>query len=81
MSVSPEHPTLTSQKGGNDYRPIQGLCGINSVVITNHPVVPNLNILLSLLLSHASWFTCFDHKDTFFWLWLSPACQPALLCL
>ena len=45
-------------------------------MITIHPVVPNPYILLSLLPTQASWFTCFDLKDSFFCLWLSPANQP-----
>ena len=63
------------ESGGNDHRPVQGLCDITSAVVTIHPVVPDPYLLLRLLPSHTGWFTCFDHKATSFWLWLSPACH------
>ena len=64
------------KSGGNDYRPVQDLCTVNSAVITIHPVVPNPYTLLSLLPAQASWFTCLDLKDTFFCLQLSSTSQP-----
>ena len=70
-------PLLPVKKSrGNDYCPIQDLHAINSGVITIHLVVPNPYTLLSLLPTHASWFTCLDLKDAFFCLRLSPASQP-----
>ena len=54
------------KSGGNDYRPVQDLCAVNSAVITIYPVVPNPYTLLSLLPTQPSWFTCLDLKDTFF---------------
>ena len=78
MSISLPRTLLLPVKksGGNDYRPIQDLCAINSAVITIHLVVPNSDTLLSLLPAQASWFTCLSLKDSFFCLQLSPASQP-----
>ena len=70
-------PLLTVKKSeGNDYRPVQDLCTVNSAVIRIHPMVPNPCTLLSLLPTQASWFTCLNLKDAFFCLQLSSASQP-----
>jgi hypothetical protein len=70
-------PLLPIKKaGGNDYWPVQNLRAVNNTVIMMHPVVPNPNTLLNLLLLQASWFTCLDLKDTFFCLYLDLVSQP-----
>lgn len=84
LIVSPSsllHTLLLPVKkpGGNDCLHNQDLCTINNTMITIHPVVSNPYILLSLLLSYASWFTSLDLKDGFFCL--AVMSQPALLCL
>lgn len=49
----------------NKYHPVQDLHTVNALVITLHPMVPNLYTLLSLLSSFQTWYTVLNFQDAF----------------
>jgi hypothetical protein len=80
MSRAMEHPTVThEEKGRNDYWTYPGHTG--SQQCHYHAALSSCNsyTLLSLLLLQASWFTCLDLKDSFFFLYLTPVSQPPFI--
>ena len=63
------------KKGGQDYRPVQGLRLVNQATVTLHPTVPNPYTLLSLLPLRTKVYIRLDLKDAFC-VCLAPASQP-----
>jgi hypothetical protein len=67
---------LPKKTGTEDFRPLQDLCAVNSAIVTLHPVVPNVHMLLGLIPAEAKFFTCLDLRNTFFCICLAPQNQP-----
>lgn len=73
IANSPIFPVKKS--GGNDYRLVQDLRGINKVVESQFPVVPNPAVILMQIPATATHFTVIDLCSAFFSIPLHPDCQ------
>ncbi|XP_059811445.1 uncharacterized protein LOC132384160 [Hypanus sabinus] len=58
-------PILPVRKPDGTYRMVQDLRGLNAVVQTRHPVVPNPYTLMSKIPPEHEWFSVIDLKDAF----------------
>lgn len=61
--------------GGEEYRLVQDLRAINSIVQDIHPVVTNLYPLLMSLKEKHKWFTVLDLKNALFCISLNQISQ------